>query len=500
MYVSTRDNYQKMTAAQAIALGMVPEGGLFVPETIPTVSQEILKQQMGNNYQQWAQWVLTQYLDDYTSEEIVHCIQSAYNASHFDHEDIAPLVKLDDSTFIMELWHGPTAAFKDMALQLTPYLLTTAIKKLGIEKKVVILVATSGDTGKAALEGFKDVPGTEIIVFYPAGGVSEVQKLQMVTTTGQNTHVVAVEGNFDDCQSALKNIFADKVLIGQLERNGYQFSSANSINWGRLLPQIVYYFASYSNLVRDKEIAFGDVIDFVVPTGNFGNILAGWYAKKMGLPIGKLVCASNENKVLADFFQSGIYDRKRVFKQTNSPSMDILISSNLERFLYAMTNNDGQKVALWMAQLQQEGEFTVDAATKAAIDECVCGGFANEQQTLETIRQCFEQYHYLLDTHTAVALEVYHNYQKQSGAEKKVVIDSTASPYKFVASVYQGICKVSASAEQADEIQLLDQLYELSQMPIHRGLLGLNQKEIRHKRICAKDQIAQQIKDILNVY
>lgn len=498
MYVSTRANYQKVTAAQAIAMGMVPEGGLFVPETIPTLSLAELKPQMGKSYTEWACWILEKFLDDYTPEEISYCISQAYSPENFDHPDIAPLVELDPRTYIMELWHGPTAAFKDMALQLTPYLLTTAIKKLSIEKKVVILVATSGDTGKAALEGFKDVPGTEIIVFYPAHGVSEVQKLQMVTTTGQNTHVVAVEGNFDDCQSALKEIFADKELGAELEAKGYQFSSANSINWGRLLPQIVYYFASYSDLVRDGRIAFGDVINFVVPTGNFGNILAGWYAKAMGLPIGKLICASNENKVLTDFFQTGRYDRKREFKQTNSPSMDILISSNLERFLYAMTGNDGAKVAQWMQELQNVGEFQVDAQTKAAIDACVCGGFANEKETLATIKGCYEQCGYLLDTHTAVALKVYHDYQKASQDDQVVVIDSTANPYKFVSSVYQAVNPAPAE-EAADDIKLLAQLQSLSNMPVHRGLLDLDKKEVRHKTCCARTDIKTQIEAILNL-
>lgn len=498
MYVSTRANYQKVTAAQAIAMGMVPEGGLFVPETIPTLSQAELKPQMGKSYTEWACWILEKFLDDYTSEEIAYCISQAYSSDNFDHPDIAPLVELDPRTYIMELWHGPTAAFKDMALQLTPYLLTTAIKKLSIEKKVVILVATSGDTGKAALEGFKDVPGTEIIVFYPAHGVSEVQKLQMVTTTGQNTHVVAVEGNFDDCQSALKEIFADKELGAKLEAKGYQFSSANSINWGRLLPQIVYYFASYSDLIRDKRITFGDVVNFVVPTGNFGNILAGWYAKAMGLPIGKLICASNENKVLTDFFQTGRYDRRREFKQTNSPSMDILISSNLERFLYAMTDNNGVKVAQWMQELQTVGEFQVDEQTKANIDTCVCGGFADEAQTLETIKGCYEQCGYLLDTHTAVALKVYNDYQKAHQDDHVVIVDSTANPYKFVSSVYQAVNPTPAE-KMADDLELLDQLCSLSKMPVHRGLLDLDKKEVRHNTCCARTDIKTQIEAILNL-
>lgn len=496
MYISTRGNYREVTAAEAIAMGMVPEGGLFVPKSIPRIDLEEIKNYLGQDYQSIAIGILEKYLPDFTHEEIAECVKAAYNQENFAHEAVAPLVKIKENCFILELWQGPTAAFKDMALQLTPRLLVKAVQKLGLDKKVVILVATSGDTGKAALEGFKDVPGTEIIVFYPFGGVSVVQKLQMVTTEGSNTHVVAVDGNFDDCQSAVKAIFADKDLAQQLDKAGYCFSSANSINWGRLLPQIVYYFHAYLYLARNNEIVFGDNVDFAVPTGNFGNILAAWYAKKMGLPIGKLICASNENKVLADFLATGTYDRRREFKQTISPSMDILISSNLERFLFAMNGENSALTAQWLAQLGTEGWFTIDAQTKARIDETMAGGFANEQETLAMVKKCFDESHYLLDTHTAVALKVYEAWQSVNHSKNAVVIDSTASPYKFVSSVYQAI---SGEKANDDELALLEDLSRLSGTAIHRGLANLGQKPILHTRHCAKDAIIDEVKDILQL-
>ena len=489
-YISTRGNHEAASASQAIVLGMVPEGGLFVPENIPSMTEEEFKNLIGKSYQEIAQAVLEKYLTDYTKEDIAQCVKGAYNAQSFDHEDIVPLAKLDDKRYILELWHGPTAAFKDLALQLTPRLLVCGMKYLKMDKKVAILVATSGDTGKAALEGFKDVDGTEIIVFYPAFGVSKVQALQMKTTGGKNTHVVAVDGNFDDCQSAVKEIFASKELNEWVEQKGYEFSSANSINWGRLLPQIVFYVASYLNLVRDGAIVYGDKVDYVVPTGNFGNILAAWYAKKMGLPIDRLVCASNTNKVLTDFFQSGVYDRRREFYQTNSPSMDILISSNLERFLFELTGHDGAKVAKWMDELKNNGTFSVDEKTKALMDEYIVAGFADEAETVAVIKKTFEEDKYLLDTHTAVGVKV--------GAEKMgdnvMVIDATASPFKFVKSVYEAI---EGDSGEIEELELLDKLEALSGEAVHRGLNALDKKEILHKRFCQKDKIAEQVRDIL---
>ena len=494
-YISTRNNIEPVSAAAAIARGMVPAGGLFVPETIPVLSADEIASMAGKSYQELAEWILGKYLTDYSEADIKDCVSGAYN-TNFDTPEIAPLVKLNDNEYILELWHGPTAAFKDMALQLTPRLLVKAIEKLDLKQEVIILVATSGDTGKAALEGFKNVEGTRIIVFYPAHGVSKVQELQMVTTDGNNTYVVGVEGNFDDCQSAVKEIFADRALETVMEQRGYQFSSANSINWGRLLPQIVYYFAAYLNLVNKQAISYGIPVDFVVPTGNFGNILAAWYAGQMGLPVGKLVCASNKNQVLADFFATGVYDRRRDFYQTNSPSMDILISSNLERFLFAMTGNDGNKVAEWMEALKQDGIFKVDDATKANIDGFIVGGAADEAETLEMIGQCYKESKYVLDTHTAVALKVAREYRVASGSDNIAVIDSTAHPCKFVSSVlsaFEGVEK------KESELEMLEQLVALTGISQHKGLQDLDKKPVLHTTICEKDQISSAVQNILGL-
>ncbi len=490
-YISTRNNCEPVSAAAAIAQGMVPAGGLFVPQSIPALAADEIAAMAGKSYQEIAKWILGKYLTDYTADDIADCVQGAYN-TNFDTAEIAPLVQLNDKEYILELWHGPTAAFKDMALQLTPRLLVKAIEKLDLKQEVIILVATSGDTGKAALEGFKNVKGTRIIVFYPAHGVSRVQELQMVTTDGDNTYVVGVEGNFDDCQSAVKEIFADQELKATMAQNGYQFSSANSINWGRLLPQIVYYFAAYLNLVNKKAITYGDKVDFVVPTGNFGNILAAWYAGQMGLPVGKLVCASNKNRILTDFFATGVYDRRRDFFQTNSPSMDILISSNLERFLFAMTGNDGDKVAKWMDELKQDGIFTVDAETKANIDKFVCGGAADETETLAMIKRCYADHNYVLDTHTAVALKV--SREQQSG--NVAVVDSTAHPCKFVSSV---LAALNGAPSAASELEQLEELVAKTGIAQHVGLQDLDKKTVRHDMVCEKDGISAAVQQILGL-
>lgn len=490
-YISTRNNCEPVSAAAAIAQGMVPAGGLFVPQSIPALSAEEIASMAGKSYQEIARWILGKYLTDYTADDIADCVAGAYN-TNFDTAEIAPLVKLNDNEYILELWHGPTAAFKDMALQLTPRLLVKAIEKLDLKQEVIILVATSGDTGKAALEGFKNVKGTRIIVFYPAHGVSRVQELQMVTTDGDNTYVVGVEGNFDDCQSAVKEIFADQALKETMAQNGYQFSSANSINWGRLLPQIVYYFAAYLNLVNQKAVAYGDKVDFVVPTGNFGNILAAWYAGQMGLPVGKLVCASNKNRILTDFFATGVYDRRRDFFQTNSPSMDILISSNLERFLFAMTGNNGDKVAQWMDALKQDGIFTVDAETKANIDKFVVGGAADEAETLSMIKACYADHNYVLDTHTAVALKV----SREQGSGNVAVIDSTAHPCKFVSSV---LAALNGEASQKSELEQLEELVNKTGIAQHVGLQDLDKKPVRHNMVCEKEGISAAVQQILGL-
>lgn len=423
LYKSTRNNERKVTASEAILKGLAEDGGLFVPEFIPKldVTMDDLKDM---TYQETAYAVMKQFLTDFTEEELKRCIDSAYD-SKFDTEVIAPLVKVGD-VYHLELFHGATIAFKDMALSILPHLLTTAAKKNNVKNDIVILTATSGDTGKAALAGFADVPGTKIIVFYPKGGVSRVQELQMVTQKGENTSVVAIHGNFDNAQSGVKALFEDRELEKELADAGYQFSSANSINIGRLVPQVVYYVYAYAKLLQNEEIAAGEEINVTVPTGNFGNILAAYYAKQMGVPIAKLICASNENKVLFDFFRTGVYDRNREFILTSSPSMDILISSNLERLLYHVTGNDA-KVAGWMQELTTTGIYKVDDATLAAIRESFDCGCAADEEAAQQIHTCFAQDHYLCDPHTAVAFRV----AGDNRTEAPMVVLSTASPFKF---------------------------------------------------------------------
>lgn len=498
LYKSTRDNYEKVSAARAIQLGMVPNGGLFVPEEIPELSQDELLALQNADYQDIAVKILSLFLPDYTKEEIEHSVHDAYDYPNFSNKAVAPLYEVDEHTYVLELWHGPTAAFKDMALQVMPHLLSLALKKTKTDKEIVILVATSGDTGKAALEGFKDVSGIKIIVFYPYQGVSKIQELQMTTTDGVNTYAVAVQGNFDDCQSAVKEIFADDEFKQKLFVSGYQFSSANSINWGRLLPQIVYYAASYVNLVKQGKVNQDSKINFVVPTGNFGNILAGWYAKKMGIPINKLICASNENKVLTDFFATGCYNKNREFKQTKSPSMDILISSNLERFLYEMTGHQGEKIAHWMLDLNEKGSFTVDEKVKQDIDNIIWAGYAEEEETLAVIKEFFQAKGYTLDPHTAVGMKVYNNYVQETGDTTVTVVDATASPFKFNASVFEAI-KGPGSCEKKGEFEILNELQSLISQPIHPGLKDLDKKPVVHTEVCTKKEIRDEIKKILKI-
>ncbi|WP_408955730.1 threonine synthase [Natroniella sp. ANB-PHB2] len=495
-YVSTRGNYQPVSAADAIRLGMVPTGGLFVPEKIPAFSKEELAKLVGKSYQDVAQQILAEFLTDYTMKELAEAVSLAYNEKSFGAQEIAPYVKLDEQSYVLELWHGPTAAFKDMALQLMPHLLVKAIEKVDLDKEVVILVATSGDTGKAALEGFKDVKGVRIIVFYPAGGVSKVQEEQMVTTTGTNTSVVAVEGNFDDCQSSVKEIFGDQEFKELLEQNDYQFSSANSINWGRLVPQIIYYFASYADLVADDQLELGEQINISVPTGNFGNILAAYYAYRMGLPVNKFICASNDNKVLTDFLKTGVYDSNRDFKKTISPSMDILISSNLERFLFELTDHDAAKIEKWYHDLEQNGKFKVGQAVQDKMQELFVGEYATEEETLTTIKQIYESKEYVVDTHTAVGIKAYQKYLSDYDDLTTTVIDSTASPYKFSQAVLEAL---QGELETEDEFEILNQLEELTGLEIHRGLKDLDRKEVRHDRGCQTGEIREQIKEILQL-
>lgn len=481
-YISTRDNTAGVSAAEAIVRGMVPQGGLYVPETIPHLDETALSGMIHLRYQDLAKDILALYLEGFDASEISEMVEAAYDASRFDDAEVAPVVKIHDGLYALELWHGPTAAFKDMALQLLPHLLVHSMRKTGVEKEVVILVATSGDTGKAALEGFKDVEGTSIICFYPDGGVSEVQELQMLTTGGSNTTTFAVKGNFDDCQRAVKEAFANEVLLADVDALGCQFSSANSINWGRLLPQIVYYFAAYMQLVCRGDIAMGDEIDFTVPTGNFGNILAGWFAREMGLPIGRLVCASNANDVLDDFIRTGTYDANRPFVKTNSPSMDILISSNLERFLYFMSGRDGAAVARDMQALSESGRYTVSDTVLANMSKVLASGSVDEAGTLSIISDIFANDGYLLDTHTAVAVGVAENHTE----DRVMVVDSTANPYKFVGAVWQA---VNGDASTESDLTLLDTLSVKTGVPVHRALANLAEKPRSERRVISTDEI-----------
>ncbi|MCC8069532.1 MAG: threonine synthase [Ruminococcus sp.] len=475
-YKSTRDSSISVDSATAISQGISAEGGLFLPSEIPSITLDEIKAMADMSYADRAFNVFKKYLTDFTDAEIHYCTDNAYTTKNFDTENIAEIAHLFDGTYMLELWHGPTCAFKDMALQILPYFLTTSIKKLNVDKKVVILVATSGDTGKAALEGFKDVEGTQIMVFYPEDGVSPMQKRQMTTQEGGNVGVCAIKGNFDDCQNGVKAIFTDSEVKEKLSSGGYMFSSANSINWGRLVPQIVYYVSSYATLVADGQIELGEKINIVVPTGNFGNILAGYYAKKMGVPIGKLICASNVNKVLTDFIDTGIYDKNREFYATCSPSMDILISSNLERLLYLVTGEDDSLIRDWFSQLSTNGRYEVNDTVKQVMKEEFFGGFCNDVDTKKTIKDIYDKYGYTCDTHTAVAVKVYQDYKAQTGDTTKTIIASTASPYKFSASVLEAI---DGKVSNIDEYDMVNILNERSNMPIPKSLAELKDKERR---------------------
>ncbi len=491
-YISTRNKNIEFDSASAIKRGISADGGLFWPAQFPKVTEDELLKLAKGDYLERAKFVLSKFLTDYTEKEIDHCVESAYTSQKFGGEDIAPLHKLNEKSYVLELWHGPTCAFKDMALQILPHFLTTAMKKTNEDKNAVILVATSGDTGKAALEGFCDVENTNVLVFFPSEGVSEVQRKQMVTQGGSNTFVTAVVGNFDDCQTGVKRIFADKDLIAQLEQGGYVFSSANSINWGRLVPQVVYYISAYCDLLKAGDIAVGEQIDFVVPTGNFGDILAGYIAKLMGLPVHKLICASNKNNILTDFFESGVYDVNRQFFTTMSPSMDILVSSNLERLLFALSDNDDQLISSYMKSLSTDGKYTVNADIFRKLGEHFAAGCTDEEQTLATIKKCYEEYSYLIDPHTAVALHVHQN----NPSEYKTVVLSTASPYKFPASV----CKaIDENADVSDEWKLFDTIKDKSGLAVPPSLVGLQDKAVCFGGVCPAPQMAQNIKEFLKI-
>jgi len=492
MYASTRDANERVTASQAILRGLANDSGLYVPTTIPAldIPMETLAKM---SYQETAYEVMSRFFTDFTEEELKHCINSAYD-SKFDTEEIAPL-KEADGAYYLELFHGSTIAFKDMALSILPHLLTTSAKKNDVKNDIVILTATSGDTGKAALAGFADVPGTKIIVFYPKNGVSPIQEKQMVTQKGDNTFVVGIHGNFDQAQTGVKQMFADANLAKEMEAAGYQFSSANSINIGRLVPQIVYYVYAYAKLYAKGEIAKEEPINVVVPTGNFGNILAAFYAKNMGVPIAKLICASNENKVLYDFFTTGTYDKNREFMLTTSPSMDILISSNLERLIYRIAGNDAVKNAELMRMLVSEGAYEITPDMKANLADFY-GNYASESETAETIKNLYEQTGYVIDTHTAVAATVYRKYQQDCGDMAKTVIASTASPYKFTRSVMNAI---DAKYDAMDDFALVDELSKIGKVEVPQAIEEIRNADIRHNTVCEVGEMPAVVKKFLGM-
>ncbi|MBQ8637281.1 MAG: threonine synthase [Clostridia bacterium] len=497
-YQSTRNKSISITSAEAIKKGLSEEGGLFVPESIPSVSLDEIAGMKGMNYRERAEFILSKYLTDFTAEELKYCVENAYTKEKFETDNIAPVYKLDDNTYFLELWHGPTCAFKDMALQILPYLLTTSMKKTNENDEVVILVATSGDTGKAALEGFKDVPGTRIVVFYPDNGVSEIQKLQMITQEGENVSVCAVKGNFDDAQNGVKRIFTDGGYKQMLAANHFKLSSANSINWGRLVPQIVYYFSAYADMLAADEITLGEKINVVVPTGNFGNILASYYAYQMGLPVNKFICASNKNNVLTDFIKTGKYDKNRKFHTTISPSMDILISSNLERFLYHLSGRNDSFVADLMQKLNGEGSYEIPADIKDKMTALFAAGCTDDDETMAAIKKCDDDFGYVMDTHTAVAKAVYDNYVAETGDKTKTIIASTASPFKFNQSVLIALGGSGAVAGK-DEFTLLGELSQRSGMKIPDSLASLKTKPKLFESVCEKGEMIEVVNDFLQI-
>ncbi len=485
LYTSTRDNSLKVTSAEAVTSGISKEGGLFVPCEVPEADLDFINSMVNDSYKQRAKKILSLYLTDFTPDEVSSFVEGAYADGKFSSEDIAPVVNLHDNVNILELWKGPTCAFKDMALQLLPHLLTGAAKKTLDNKEIVILVATSGDTGKAALEGFCDVEKTKILVFYPNNGVSPMQKLQMCTQSGDNVGVCAINGNFDDAQTGVKTIFTDRKIKEKFEEHSLVFSSANSINWGRLVPQIVYYFSAYCELIKQGRIRLGDKINIVVPTGNFGNILAANYAKNMGLPVARLICASNKNNILTDFITTGVYDKNRDFYTTISPSMDILISSNLERLLFSLYNNDDKAVRDIFASLKETGKYKVTDEVLNKIKSVYSCGCCDDVQTEETIRDTYNKYNYLSDTHTAVAIKVCEDYIASTGDKTPVVIASTASPYKFSHSVLEAL--KNGNIESDNEFDMVHELEEYTGIKAPEQLSGLKNKKVRFDSVCEKD-------------
>ena len=493
VYHSTRNSEETATASEAILKGLTSDGGLFVPDSIPklNVSLEDLTKM---SYQEIAYAVMKEFLTDFTEEELKTCINNAYD-SKFDTEEIAVTKKVDGA-YYLELFHGATIAFKDMALSILPHLLVTSARKNNVKNEIVILTATSGDTGKAALAGFADVPGTKIIVFYPKSGVSPIQEKQMVTQKGDNTYVIGIKGNFDDAQTGVKKMFSNKELAKVMNDNGFQFSSANSINIGRLVPQVVYYVKAYADLLKQGALKAGEPMNVVVPTGNFGNILASYYAKQMGIPIGKFVCASNKNKVLFDFFETGRYDRNREFYVTTSPSMDILISSNLERMIYRIAGNDAKQCAEFMAALTKDGEYVITDAMKAELSEFF-GAFGSEEETAVKIKEVYDKEGYVMDTHTAVAAVAYDKYKEATGDDKTpTIIASTASPYKFTRSVMDAI---DPAYDAEDDFELVDELNKVSKTPVPKAIEEIRTAPVLHDTVCETAAMEDEVKKILGI-
>ncbi|MGM9522048.1 MAG: threonine synthase [Oscillospiraceae bacterium] len=492
-YLSTRNKDLRVTASQAIAQGLSRDGGLFVPETLPKLAAGAIPQLCKMTYKQRAVYIMESFLEGFSVAELSDFTDKAYSPAGFDTPEIAPVYTLDDRTHFLELWHGPTCAFKDMALQILPYLLTASMKKNGNTEKVCILVATSGDTGKAALEGFADVEGTKIMVFYPRDGVSDIQKLQMVSQSGANVGVCAVNGNFDDAQTGVKVIFSDESLRERLAARGWSLSSANSINWGRLLPQIVYYVSAYCDLIGKGSIAEGDPVNFCVPTGNFGDILAGFYAKQLGIPIKKLICASNKNDVLTDFIKTGVYDKNRSFYTTISPSMDILVSSNLERLIFNLSGGDDKLTAEYMSELAKDGKYQISDKIKSALDMDFAAGFCTDEETKCVIGDTFSKNGYLIDTHTAVAYGVLEKYREETGDNTVTVVVSTASPYKFCDSVLEAL----GSAITTRGCGLISQLEEVSGVCAPAPLKSLASKTVRFNQSSEKDELMSVVESFL---
>lgn len=497
-YKSTRGGASKVTFSQAVKKGIAPDGGLFVPDEGCVLTDDEFRSMVSLSYKELAIAIVKKFASDFTEEQVEECVNNAYCSGSFPSDNPAPLKKVTDTLNVLELWHGPTSAFKDMALQILPEFMTRSNQMCGDGKEIVILTATSGDTGKAALEGFKDVPGIRVIVFYPEEGVSEMQKYQMITQEGSNVDVIAVKGNFDDAQTGVKKIFNDETFCKILSDKGYELSSANSINWGRLLPQIIYYFHAYYSLVKQGTITLGDKINVAVPTGNFGNILASYYAMKMGLPVNRIICASNDNNVLTDFLHTGTYDSNRKFMTTISPAMDILVSSNLERLLYDITGGDSEAVSSYMNALKSQGLYTVESKTSDTLNNLFWAAFATEAETKETVKSVYEKYNYLADPHTAVGINVYEKYIQATGDKTITVAASTASPFKFNKSVVEAIFEDQAP-EEMNEFELLEYLSDKTGNPIPEPLKGLDKKAVLHNSVCLPSTMENKIAEILGV-